>query len=187
MSNLGHWQHLYAEGKPVCYGNEITYRIGAEFLADCATIEDWGCGGQFFREIMRGRNPACKVIGIDGSEGCCDIVAELAEYRPATILDGLFLRHVLEHNRNWREILANALASFRRKFFLALFTPPSVAETNLYEFRFPSGATCPVLSLPFVELFEIVRAAGCNVTSETMISPGLEFGVETVLRIEKPQ
>src|SRR5262249_5738702 len=37
--------------------------------------------------------------------------------------DCIFMRHVLEHNADWRIVLGNALASFRRRMVLVVFTP----------------------------------------------------------------
>ena len=39
------------------------------------------------------------------------------------------MRHVLEHNVDWRHILENALRSFRRRMVLVVFTP-FAAETR---------------------------------------------------------
>src|SRR5258705_10270963 len=48
-SNLGAWDGWYAnldETTPSAFRNDDTetYRIAADFLKDCATVEDWGCG-----------------------------------------------------------------------------------------------------------------------------------------------
>ena len=37
--------------------------------------------------------------------------------------DCIFIRHVLEHNVEWRRILANAVASFAKRLVLIVFTP----------------------------------------------------------------
>ena len=50
-----------------------------------------------------------------------DHTADLATY--TSTADGLFMRHVLEHDLRWRSLLRNALASFRRRMVLVLHTP----------------------------------------------------------------
>ena len=43
MSNMGKWDGRYGSlVGPEPYGTTESYRIGAEFLRDCATVEDWG-------------------------------------------------------------------------------------------------------------------------------------------------
>lgn len=179
MSNLGQWTY---NGTPFPYGSRTSYWAGAEWLADCATVEDWGCGAQWFREEMRGANPACNVRGIDGSPGCCDVASDLRTYRPENRPDGIFMRHVLEHDYDWRMILANAATSFGRKFCLILFTPPTEAETLVYDFTFANGQKCPVLSLPIAAILRIIEAAGGHVIQcITESSPGTEFSTETMI------
>jgi hypothetical protein len=51
-----------------------------------------------------------------------DVIARLRTYfssRP----DEIFIRHILERNGEWPLVLTNALASFRRRMALVLFTP----------------------------------------------------------------
>ena len=38
-------------------------------------------------------------------------------------VDGIHLRHVVEHNPGWQSLLSNALASLRKRMVLTLFTP----------------------------------------------------------------
>lgn len=186
MSNLGLWSSNYTGKEPFCYGSGLTYNLGASFLADCPTVEDWGCGAQWFREIVKQRDLPVQVTGVDGSSGLCDIVAELTTHRPTPRPAGIFMRHVLEHNRNWREILQNALQSFEQKMFLILFTPTTPTEEILYEFNFQTGGSCPVLSLPIVEIKRIIYAAGISVCDVYKVtSPGVEFNEETVLKLQR--
>jgi len=119
MTNAGKWDHWYLDlNEPYPYGSTETYRIGADFLADCETVEDWGCGKGFMRTLI---DPA-RYRGIDGSETrFADEVVDLVGYRSS--VDGVFIRHVLEHDWRWAQILSNAVESAQRKLVLVLFTP----------------------------------------------------------------
>ncbi len=114
---LGLWD--YSKVKPGDrYGeDDVTYEKGMAFLADCPIVEDWGCGTGYSKNF-------CKGIyrGVDGSKGPhTDVIADLREYRSDP--HGIFMRHVLEHNHDWAKVLENALASFKKKMALILFTP----------------------------------------------------------------
>jgi hypothetical protein len=87
-------------------------------LSGVGIVEDWGCGAAYFKRFV----PAGCYRGIDhDSSSCCDEIADLARYTSAP--DGIFLRHVLEQDLHWRRILRNALASFRRRMVLVVYTP----------------------------------------------------------------
>lgn len=124
MTNLGRWNRWYADlEEPQSYGSTETYQIGADFLADCDTVEDWGCGKGFMRTLI---DPV-RYRGIDGSQTpFADEVADLVGYRSS--VDGVFMRHVLEHDWRWAQILSNAVESAQRKLVLVLFTP--IADTT---------------------------------------------------------
>lgn len=116
---LGKWDWRYAGAtQPLSYGEDTTYRLGAEYLSDCSLIEDWGCGFGYFASISKN-----KVVGLDGSATAAAnfIKTDLAKYRSS--VPGIFMRHVLEHNRNWKDILCNSVASFTNKMVLIMFTP----------------------------------------------------------------
>lgn len=120
-SAVGAWTHWYNElGRiePLAYGDSLTYHLGAAFLGDCDTVEDWGCGLGYMRLLVK---PDC-YRGLDGSpSGFEDEVVDLRTYKGRA--DGIFVRHVLEHNYGWQQILANAVAAFRQRLVLVIFTP----------------------------------------------------------------
>lgn len=117
MPMLGLWNNDTPQ--PVRYGDETSYAKAMEFLGDCPTVEDWGCGSGYARRFV---SPGQTYVGIDGSKGPhCDKVADLRGYRSSA--DGILIRHVLEHCWGWKRILENALASMRRKLALVVFTP----------------------------------------------------------------
>jgi hypothetical protein len=121
-SNLGKWTAMFQSRKNQRFGAVTSYECAAEFLADCESVEDWGCGLGMFKNFCRSR-----YVGIDGTKTeHCDLVADLASYRSRA--DGILIRHVLEHNVLWQSILQNAVESFQKKMCLVLFTP--LAETT---------------------------------------------------------
>ena len=79
-------------------------------LKDCKIIEDWGCGMGWFKQFVKS-----KYIGLDGSKTPhSDKKVDLTKYKSS--VDGIFMRHILEHNFEWEKILRNACQSFTKKF-----------------------------------------------------------------------
>lgn len=121
-SKMGKWDEEYVgikknPARQNLYGDTPSYRIGAEFLADCKIVEDWGCGAGGFKKYR-----TSGYVGVDGSKTpYAKITADLTKYK--SNVDGIFIRHVLEHNEDWEKILINALKSARKKLCLVIFTP----------------------------------------------------------------
>jgi glycosyltransferase involved in cell wall biosynthesis len=97
-----------------CYGVEETYRKAIAFI-DGGPVEDWGCGTTYAKKLVTNQ-----YTGVDGTPDYCDVVADLAKYKSNT--HGILLRHVLEHNFKWEDILKNALASCK-KLAIVVCTP----------------------------------------------------------------
>jgi len=137
-------------------------------------IEDWGCGPGFFAALCR----AGQCVGIDGSRTpAASIVADLAHYRSS--VDGIFIRHVLEHNYCWREILRNALGSFRRRMVLVLFTPFADEVT---EIGYSKELGVPDLSLVQSEIEQELAAFGVEWRMESL-QTNTQYGVEHIFYI----
>src|SRR5919109_3839778 len=119
MTNVGKWAVWYqGSDEPWAYGDPTSYEIGAAWLVGCALVEDWGCGAGWLRTLL----PPDRYRGLDGTASpFCDAVVDLVTYR--STVPGVLLRHVLEHNYAWAQILDNALASFTERMALILFTP----------------------------------------------------------------
>ena len=111
----GAWK--YGEVPEFNYGDDVTLRIGMAYLDGHGTIEDWGCGFGHARQFAR----TSHYVGVDGSSDRADKIVDLAAYK--SDVDCIFMRHILEHNTDWRRILANAVASFRKRMVLVIFTP----------------------------------------------------------------
>src|ERR1700757_4314698 len=111
-SRLGLWNAWYETetGEARVYGEATTAQLAGEWLdiPSITTVEDWGCGfGGFQRYIGTHQ----RYVGIDGSASrFATIIADLTTYR--STVDAVHIRHVLEHNPAWRDILQNVLGSF---------------------------------------------------------------------------
>ena len=177
MSNLGKWERWYRGlDEPQPYGDSPTYRMGADWL-EGLHVEDWGCGKGFLRRFV----PAELYTGIDGSwSPLADVVTDLVDYRSET--EGIFIRHVLEHDFEWRRILDNALASASRRIALVLFTPLA-AETHQIAWNVDPGV--PDISFNEDDIAERALAAGWDVSAATINSPTTQYGVETVFYMER--
>jgi hypothetical protein len=105
---------------PSIYGTE-TYETPINWLLEtCDSIEDWGCGYAWARRFV----PEGKYYGVDGSPEAAPYADEICDLTTRkSDVDGIFIRHILEHNYSWRNVLENATASFRKRLVLIIFTP----------------------------------------------------------------
>jgi hypothetical protein len=150
------------------FGCDTTYKRAAAYLSGVGLVEDWGCGTAYFKRFVP---PGC-YRGIDNRPSpCCDVVADLAAYTSAT--DGVFLRHVLEHDLRWRHILRNALTAFRRRLVLVVYTPFVRATEEHHRVEGPA----PGVFLPEIRFCrrDLVREFG-----------GLPFRLEENVRTDSP-
>ena len=169
----GRWG--YQPGDRYAYGSDATYQKGMHFLDRPGdVIEDWGCGTTYAKTfVTKGA-----YVGIDGSPtDSTDKVVDLRQYTSAT--DCIFMRHVLEHNTHWQEILTNALASFQKKMTLIIFTP-FVDETRHIEDRWSGIPTIAFRKEDITRFFE-----GLSYTEEHLESQ-TEYGAEHIFYLEKP-
>lgn len=174
MSNAGKWDRWYAGlNEPQSYGSSQTYAIGADFLVDCDTVEDWGCGKGFMRTLIDPK----RYRGIDGSRTpFADEVVDLVGYRSS--VDGVFMRHVLEHDWRWAQILTNAAESAQRKLVLVLFTP--LTDTT-HEMAWNEDPGVPDISFA---LDDLLVHLGRFVVVVEHLETATQYGVETVLLCE---
>ena len=125
--------------EPVSYGGSASYHLAAIFLADCKEVEDWGCGFGTFKRFC----VSSVYRGLDGSKSpSADAVVDLRQY--TSDVEGILLRHVLEHNPiGWRQIFLNALKSFSKKMVLVIYTPFGDVTRNIRR-RSPPDISAPV-------------------------------------------
>jgi hypothetical protein len=174
----GRWDYSRERnGEPKLYGDETSYRLGAKWLSGLGT-EDWGCGLGGFRKFYEGPG----YLGIDESISPFANVVEKLEGRNAQP-DGIFMRHVLEHNLTWRKILKQALGCFQKRMFLALFTPLEATDRVMTTSMVAYGVSVPDLALAKDDLESMV--APFLVRQEAVTSKTC-YGKETLFYLEKP-
>lgn len=117
---LGRWDPWYRAPRFAhFYGPADTYAIAETWLRGLS-VEDWGCGYARFGQVHEG-----EYVGVDGSGPWAHVHADLRAAPTGARPEGLLLRHVLEHNPDWRAILTHAAARFTRRLVLVVFTPDS--------------------------------------------------------------
>jgi len=170
---VGRWDYG-RDREPWAYGDDVTYAKGIGFLDGHGLIEDWGCGTTYARKFVR-HGP---YIGIDGSASpFADKVCDLRSYRSA--VPCIFMRHILEHNLDWRLILEGALASFQRRMALIMFTP--FAETT-HVMAYTAGI--PDLSFRKGDIVGYLDRPEFSYVEERLTT-ATQYGTETVFYIEK--
>ncbi len=176
---VGQWDRHYAgitEAEP--YGLSLTYLYAAAFVEDLESMEDWGCGNAWLKRCMD--RPEI-YRGIDGSSSpFADEIDDLATRQ--TSVAGIVLRHVLEHNDNWQEVLDNAIACARERLCIVLFTPLAEETTVLH--REPDYGDVPVISFSLVDICDRLRVReGARWDIVTLESPSTTHHTETVFRV----
>lgn len=177
-SMIDRWAPWYKAGHQACYGPSDTYRMAAEWLLGLA-IEDWGCGYAQFQGFHSGR-----YRGIDGTAGWADTVADLRDDdlggpRP----EGILIRHVLEHNPDWRLILKNAAARFTKRMVLVVFTPDSGAPGADKVLAHVSDVNVDDLALSHAEIESFF--ASCGVLEKHHVPTATGYEGETVWLVER--
>lgn len=164
------------------YGDTETYKLGYNFLQSCDNIEDWGCGTGGFKQLFITNEKLDKYKGIDGSKTpFSDIKVDLTQY--ISQIDGIYMRHVLEHNYEWNIILENACQSFKQKMCLVLFTPFSNGVKEIAH-NLNHGVDVPDLSLDKNELIAIFEKH--NITYELIsIKSNTGYNVEHIFYLKK--
>jgi hypothetical protein len=178
VSNLNKWSNWYSNIKNLeAYGNTRSYKIGADYLSDCSKVEDWGCGKGWLRTLMPNN---IEYVGLDGTHNkFVDKHVDLEEYKSS--VDGVFMRHVLEHNYGWEKVLSNALKSFTKKMVLIIFTPWSNSDTK--QIGFTDSVGVPDLSFSKKEIEK--HFSHLHFEYLELKSPETFYGLEYVYLINK--
>ena len=178
MSNMGKWNTWFESTvAPKPFGESESYQIGARFLEDCENIEDWGCGMGWFSKFRKNG-----YVGIDGSTSpFASKIVDLEEYTSS--VDGVFMRHVLEHNYRWKLILANALESFQKKMVVVVFTPWSSGVTQ--EISFVNRIGVPNIAFNKQDFIDSLEGFEWDLIELTLSNT--MFGLEHVFLIKKTE
>jgi hypothetical protein len=107
------------------YGTLDTYHLAADWLKDCTDVADWGGSLGFFGEVLPKSIPYTIVDGTAQSDH--QVMADLLDYHVKS--DGILLRHVLDHTRDWKRLLHNAMDA-SRKLVVVTFTPNSTTGSS---------------------------------------------------------
>lgn len=158
------------------YGDDVTYRRGIAFLDGQGTIEDWGCGFAHARTFVT----QSQYFGVDGSSKHADKIVDLREYTSDT--DCILMRHVLEHNVEWRRILANAMASFRKRMVLVIFTPLTETTRQIATSTEMTSVPVPDISFRKEDLTDYFKQ--CKYFEESLTTD-TQYGTEHVFYIER--
>ena len=162
------------------YSDTVTYEKGFNWLKCCQVIEDWGCGAGGFKRFFT--NVKNQYIGIDGSiTPFSNVKADLVTYK--SNVPGIYMRHILEHNYEWRKVLENALQSFTERFCLVLFTP-FTETTKEIAHNLPHGVDVPDMAFSKDEITKIISDNGCVFTLESF-GTDTGYGVEHIFYITK--
>lgn len=168
---IGKW--IYGAAPSCPYGDDASYRMAIEFLDGPYILEDWGCGLAWARRFVK----RARYIGLDGSWSLhADKIVDLRKYTSQA--EAILLRHILEHNWDWRLILENALQSYRKKFCLVMFTPFSETTHSIGT----SFDTVPDLSFRKQDLLDVMAG---HVVREEAIQSTSQYGIEHLFYLER--
>lgn len=175
---LGKWDSWHKNVKRMSsfrYGNTITYQLAEDFLKGME-VEDWGCGTGGFKRLHKGG-----YIGVDGTQTpFVDKIVDLRNYKSS--VDGIMMRHVIEHNYDWKTVLENAVFSFKKKFCLVLFTP-FTDETKVIAQNKKFGVDVPNISFNKKDLESCFEGLTWKLTENIKTRSG--YSVEHVYFLEK--
>jgi hypothetical protein len=180
VNTAPYWDGGYGQWpEALPYGSEETYAEVGWLGEVCASIEDWGAGPAWARRFVP---EGVDYLPVDFAAnairaGWSEVLADLATYA-STRPDGIFMRHVLEHNDSWAEILANAVGSFRKRMVLVTFIP-LVAETFL------AGPESPGRDWNFARE-DLTGLMGGLLVSDYGVVSRTAYGGEHVFRLERP-
>ena len=180
-SRVGLWDSKYA-GNPErqMYADPLSAELAGEWLRrdDIVTVEDWGCGFGGFSAYLGDWQ---SYVGVDGSASPhADVRADLISYTSQA--DAIHLRHVLEHNPDWRKILSNVLVSFRKRAVVTIFTPFSEVEQILAKYPnfLGTGATMVDISLIKKDVDQMIADRLGVYKIEKEIKSNTQYGKEYI-------
>lgn len=149
--------------EPFPYGPDTTYEAAAKFL-EYGPVEDWGCGTAYARKFFPNG-----YVGIDNAPPFADFRQDLRSRHPNY---PVLLRHVLEHNSDWEQILENALPA--KKLAIVVFTPFG-PETKVINWTENARGRVPDISFCKAELTRHFPSF-----TEQEFETGIAYGKETL-------
>lgn len=177
------WPDLYTSaGVPQEYpGGSESYKLAGEFLGGENLVEEWGCATTYGRQFI----PA-PYRGVDGAKSKFnDVTADLTQYK--SDVPNALIRHVLEHNWEWRTILDNFLGSFTNRAVVILFIPLGDQDINRsFENRVEMPQSPPGLQLDQASFFDRIYGPGLRVRKDRVLKNETPpFGYERLFFLEK--
>jgi len=176
------YKHLNADTPTsFLYGDTVTYEKGYTFLKDCNKVEDWGCGAGGFKRFFKD-NSSPEYIGVDGSiTPFANIKADLTTY--VSSVEGIYMRHILEHNYEWKSVLNNACKSFTSKMCLVLFTPFTEITKEIAHNK-KHGVDVPDMAFSKEDICSVLTQNNISYSIETLTT-NTGYGVEHLFYLTK--
>jgi hypothetical protein len=186
-TRLGVWNDFWTNRDPSEHDSTMVRAVDFLAVPEITSIEDWGCGVCILKKYL---NPDQVYIGIDGSDTKYQsLIADLATYKSK--VDGIFMKHVLEHNVQWKQILQNMLESFTKRCVLILFTPFSHETQSLitaYVHTNDNGEVVQIPDLSFKkeDITDIMDSyKDIKYRCETISSPKTSYRIEHIFYLER--
>ncbi len=99
-----------------------------------------------------------RYVGIDESSKYADKIADLGG--DTSEIDCIFMRHLLEHNFDWRRTLTNAIASFKKRKVLVILIPLDQTTRQIATSTILTSVSVPDISFRKEDLARhIIRAS----------------------------
>lgn len=173
ISNIGLWSGWKDSG-PIQLGAVESYKQAIEWLDGYGDIVDWGGGTGYAAQFVKESGYSV----LDGSKSRVNnALVDLATVH--SVSDCILLRHVLEHNHDWQDILRNMVDSFRCRAAVVTFMPFSsgftLVDREEREYIGSIGQSVPVLRLDRESFFSIVRP---YLVAQRQIGTEIVFGLE---------
>jgi hypothetical protein len=185
-SRLGLWDRFYKSKKDrKVYDDPATAKIAGALLnqENIQTIQDWGCGYGGFKDYIGEQQT---YIGVDGSKTrYADVIADLEEY--TSDVDAVHVRHILEHNPGWLNILNNSLKSFNKRMVLTLFTPYQDETKVIHRYPNFNNTGVEMVDIGFArnDLISRFEAENIKWTAIENIKTETLYHVEHIFLLEK--
>lgn len=174
----GPWNYSGA-AVPFPYEDTVTYGLAGEWVSNRGVVEDWGCGTGFMRRFVQGG----PYRGLDGAwSKFCEEVVDLRTY--TSNVPCAVMRHVLEHNWDWRKIAGNFSDSWHDRAALVLFIPPQPEDLDVGGPDFP----VPDIAVSGPDLFEILGRHGTKLDATQFFYPPtdtMQWSYEALILMER--